>query len=119
MRRNRLVVTLILLCMMSLAMPVSLAKEEPAELQGESVKIQDIIQNVAAFVGKNVVIEGKIETECPAGCWFIAGDGSASLYIDILPSNFVIPQEAGSRVKVYGEVTTKDNDPMMIGKIVE
>ena len=71
MRLNRLNVALILLCMMALAMPVSLAKEEPAELQGESVKIQDIIQNVAAFSGKNVAIEGKIETECPAGCWFI------------------------------------------------
>lgn len=119
MRLNRLNVALILLCMMALAMPVSLAKEEPAELQGESVKIQDIIQNVAAFSGKNVAIEGKIETECPAGCWFIVGDGSASLYIDILPSNFVIPQEAGSKVKVYGEIALKDGDPMMIGKIVE
>ena len=98
---------------------MSLAKEEPAELQVESVKIQNIIQNTAAFVGSNVVIEGKIETECPAGCWFIVGDGSSSLYIDILPSNFVIPQEAGSNVKVYGEIALKDGDPMMIGKIVE
>ncbi len=119
MRLNRLVVILILLCMIALAMPVSLAKEEPVELQGESVKIQDIIQNTAAFVGNNVTIAGKIETECPAGCWFIVGDGSASLYIDILPSNFVIPQEAGSKVKVYGEIALKDGDPMMIGKIVE
>jgi hypothetical protein len=110
---------LILLCMIALTVQVSLAKDEPAELQGESVKILDIIQNTAAFEGKNVVIEGKIETECPAGCWFIVDDGSASLYIDILPSNFVIPQEAGSKIKVYGEVATKDNDPMMIGKIVE
>jgi hypothetical protein len=119
MRRNWLIVALILLCMTALAVQVSLAKEEPAELQGESVKITDLIQKTAEFVGTNVVIEGKIETECPAGCWFIVNDGDASLYIDILPSNFVIPQEAGSKVKVYGEVTLKDNDPMMIGKIVE
>ena len=119
MRLNKLVVALFLFCMIALAMPVCLAKEEPAELQGESVKIQDIIQNTAAFVGNNVTIVGKIETECPAGCWFIVGDGSASLYINILPSNFVIPQEAGSKVKVYGEIALKDGDPMMIGKIVE
>jgi len=119
MRRDWLIVALILLCMTALAVQVSLAKEEPAELQGESVKITDLIQKTAEFVGTNVVIEGKIETECPAGCWFIVNDGDASLYIDILPSNFVIPQEAGSKVKVYGEVTLKDNDPMMIGKIVE
>ncbi|MCJ7444480.1 MAG: hypothetical protein MUO26_08120 [Methanotrichaceae archaeon] len=119
MRWFRLMAALILLCMIALVVQVSLAKEEPAELQGEPVKIQDIVQNTAAFEGKNIVIEGKMETECPAGCWFIVNDGSASLYIDILPSNFVIPQKAGSKVKVYGEVVTKDNDPMMIGKIVE
>jgi hypothetical protein len=119
MKWDKLMAALILLCMIALTVQVSLAKDEPAELQGESVKILDIIQNTAAFEGKNVVIEGKIETECPAGCWFIVDDGSASLYIDILPSNFVIPQEAGSKIKVYGEVATKDNDPMMIGKIVE
>ena len=119
MRRDWLIVALILLCMTALAVQVSLAKEEPAELQGESVKITDLIQKTAEFVGTNVVIEGKIETECPAGCWFIVNDGDASLYVDILPSNFVIPQEAGSKVKVYGEVTIKDGDPMMIGKIVE
>ena len=116
---NWLKVALILLCMTALAVQVSMAKEEPVELQGESVKITDIIQKTAAFAGTNVVIEGKIETECPAGCWFIVNDGDASLYVDILPSNFVIPQEAGSKVKVYGEVTIKDGDPMMIGKIVE
>ena len=119
MRRDWLIVALILLCITALAVQVSLAREEPAELQGESVKITDLIQKTAEFVGTNVVIEGKIETECPAGCWFIVNDGDASLYIDILPSNFVIPQEAGSKVKVYGEVTLKDGDPLMIGKIVE
>ncbi len=112
-------IAIILLSIVPLATQVSLAKEVPAELKGEPVKIRDIIQNTSTFVGKNVVIEGKIETECPAGCWFIVNDKSASLYIDILPSNFVIPQEAGSKVKVYGVVTVKDNDPMMIGKIVE
>ncbi len=112
--------TLILLFAVALAMhAAAAAKELPAELQGEAVKILDIIQNISAYEGKNILIEGKIETECPAGCWFIVNDESASLFIDIFPSNFVIPQEAGSRVKVYGEVTTKDNDPMMIGKMVE
>ena len=112
--------TLILLFAMALAMhAAAAAKELPAELQGEAVKILDIIQDISAYEGKNILIEGKIDTECPAGCWFIVNDESASLFIDIFPSNFVIPQEAGSRVKVYGEVTTKDNDPMMVGKMVE
>ncbi len=119
MKPNR-IRTLILLFAVVLAIhAVAAAKELPAELQGEAVKILDVIQDASAYEGKNILIEGKIETECPAGCWFIVNDGSASLYIDILPNNFVIPQEAGSEVKVYGEITTKDNDPMMIGKMVE
>lgn len=112
-------VAFILLCMTALAVQMGQAKEVPAELQGEIVKILDIVQDPSAYEGKNVLIDGKIETECPAGCWFIVNDGSASLYIDILPSNFVIPQEAGSQAKVYGEIATKDNEPMMIGKMVE
>jgi hypothetical protein len=118
MKQNKLR-TLIILVAVALAMhAAAAAKELPAELQGDAVRIIDIIQDTSAYEGKNILIEGKIETECPAGCWFIVNDGSASLYIDILPSNFIIPQEAGSRVKVYGELTTKDNDPMMIGKMV-
>jgi hypothetical protein len=109
----------ILLCIMAIIVQAVQASEEPAELKGSTVKIQDIVQNPTSYEGKNVVIEGKIDTECPAGCWFIVNDESASLYIDILPSNFVIPQKAGSSLKVYGQVTMKDNEPMMIGKIVE
>lgn len=119
MRRNGLVLSLILLALMALAMQTVQAKEEPVELKNESVEIQDIIEDTSAYEGKMVVIEGKIETECPSGCWFIVDDGSASLYVDILPNNFVIPQKRGSEIKVYGEVTTQDGDPMMIGKIVE
>jgi hypothetical protein len=109
----------ILLRLLAMNVQAAQAGDEPAELKGSTVKIQDIIQNPTSYEGKNVVIEGKIDTECPAGCWFIVNDDSVSLYIDILPSNFVIPQKAGSTVKVYGEITMKDNEPMMIGKIVE
>ncbi len=119
MRHGNLMVLLIIFALTALIMEVVQAKEEPIELKNESVRIQDIIENQSAFVGKMVVIEGKIETECPSGCWFIVDDGSASLYVDILPSNFVIPQKRGSEIKVYGEITTQDGDPMMIGKIVE
>ncbi len=75
--------------------------------------------NEPAYDGKDVVIQGKIEIECASGCWFILNDESASLYVNILPSNFVIPQKSGSNAKVYGKVTTKNGDPTMIGKIVE
>ena len=109
---------LILMAMATLVLQ-TVAGEEPAELRGEVVKIQDIVQNEPAFDGKMVVIEGNIDTECPSGCWFIVDDQTGSIYVDILPSNFVIPQKTGAKAKVYGKVTARDGDPMIIGKMVE
>ena len=110
---------IILIALVAISMQVVQAAQEPAELKGEVVRIQDIVKDEPAYDGKNVVVEGKIETECASGCWFILNDASASIYVDILPSNFVIPQKSGKEAKVYGEVTAKDGDPMLIGKIVE
>ena len=118
MKRNRLATALILMVMATLVLQ-TVSGEEPAELRGEVVKIQDLVQNEPAFDGKMVVIEGNIDTECPSGCWFIVNDQTASIYVDILPSNFVIPQKTGARAKVYGKVTARDGDPMIIGKMVE
>jgi hypothetical protein len=110
---------LILITLIAMAVQTVQAADEPAELNGDVVRIQDIVKNEPAYDGKDVVIQGKIEIECASGCWFILNDESATLYVNILPSNFVIPQKSGSDAKVYGKVTTKNGDPTMIGKIVE
>jgi len=107
------------LILLALVLSSVQAKDEPEELNGEEVEIADILQNASAYEGKMVVIEGMIETECPSGCWFIVNDATGSIYVDILPSNFVIPQKRGEDAKVYGEVVIKDGDPMIIGKMVE
>jgi len=107
------------LILLALVLSSVQAKDEPEELNGEEVEIADILQNASAYEGKMVVIEGMIETECPSGCWFIVNDDTGSIYVDILPSNFVIPQERGEDAKVYGEVVVKDGDPMIIGKMVQ
>ena len=107
------------LILLALVLSSVQAKDEPEELNGEEVEIADILQNASAYEGKMVVIEGMIETECPSGCWFIVNDATGSVYVDILPSNFVIPQKRGEDAKVYGEVVVKDGDPMIIGKIVQ
>ncbi len=116
---NRLVEALILAVLVVLLVQIVQSKEEPPELKGNIIKIQDIIKNEPAYNGKMVVVEGKIVDECGSGCWFIVDDGTANIYVDILPSNFVIPQKRGSNAKVYGSVTSKDGDPMIIGKVVE
>jgi uncharacterized protein YdeI (BOF family) len=119
MRWNRLVGTLILIALAALAMTAVQATEEPVELKNDTVKIQEIVKNESAFDNKYVVIEGKIDSECASGCWFIVDDETAQLYVNINPSNFVIPQKRGSNVKAYGKITTSSGDPAMIGKIVE
>ena len=119
MRWNELIRLLVLLSLVDIGIQGIQAKEVPPELKGESVEIQDILQNEPAYDGKMIVIEGKIVRECGSGCWFIIDDGTANIYVDILPNNFVIPQKRGSNAKVYGEVTTKNGDTMIIGKMVE
>lgn len=116
---SKLLKAIILLSLGAMILQGALAKEEPLELKNASVKIQDILENQSAYLGKTVVVEGRIDNECGSGCWFILDDKTASIYIDIKPSNFVIPQKMGSNVKVYGKVTTSDGDPEMIGKMVE
>jgi uncharacterized protein YdeI (BOF family) len=117
--RNWLISASSLILLALLVLSSVQAKDEPEELNGEEVEIMDILQNASAYDGQMVVIEGMIETECPSGCWFIVNDATGSIYVDILPSNFVIPQERGEDAKVYGEVVVKDGDPMIIGKMVQ
>lgn len=118
MRRCVITGSLLLLLLTSLAMQTVLAKDEPAELKTEEVKISEILENETAYHGKMVVVDGKIELECGAGCWFVLNDGTGSIYVDILPNNFAIPQKSGEDARVYGEVTLKNGEPQIIGKTV-
>lgn len=119
MKFQNLMNVLIILSLAFLVMQTVQAKDEPPELKDNVVPIQDIIKDKDSYMSKLVVVEGKIDQECGSGCWFIINDDSASIYVDILPSNFVIPQKRGSDAKVYGKVSDKDGDPYIIGKIVE
>ena len=83
------------------------------------VKIKDVLQQPKVYEGKSIVVEGKIISECGSGCWFTLNDGTGTIYIDLAPSNLVIPQKRGALAKVYGEISTKSGDTYMIGKKVE
>lgn len=115
--RSRGAFLLFFLILAALAATGRAADEQ--QLQGSVVKIQDIVKDAGAFVGKEVIVEGRIETECASGCWFILNDDSARLYVDILPSGFVIPQKSGAHARVFGEVINENGDPAMEGKIVQ
>jgi hypothetical protein len=80
------------------------------------VPIADIMNQPGSFQGKEVNVKGKITIECGSGCWFIMNDGSGDIYVDLAPSNIVIPQKRGADVYVLGEVVTKNGDTYLIGK---
>lgn len=62
---------------------------------------------------QTVMVEGKITTECPVGCWFYLDDGTGSVYVKL--PDFILPQITGARVRVYG--TFYNNT--LVGKRVE
>ena len=78
------------------------------------VKVKDILSK--AYTGKDVSFEGKITLECGSGCWFNLEDGTGKVYVDLLPSNFAIPQWVGKSVVVNGKVIEEDGELKVIAK---
>jgi len=85
----------------------------------QAARIADILQDARGWDGKKVVVEGKIASECPSGCWFTLKDGNAVIYIDLAPSNLVIPQRKGSYAKVTADVVAEGTDVYLIGTKVD
>jgi len=85
----------------------------------QTARIADILQDARGWDGKKVVVEGKIASECPSGCWFTLKDGNAVIYIDLAPSNLVIPQRKGSYAKVTADVVAEGSDVYLIGTKVD
>jgi hypothetical protein len=91
----------------------------PVVAAPQAARIGEILQDPRGFDGKTVVVEGKIASECPSGCWFTLKDGNAVIYIDLAPSNLVIPQRKGSNAKVTAKVITEGSDVYLIGTKVD
>lgn len=81
--------------------------------------IGDLLAQPAKFEGKRVKIRGTITTECPAGCWFNLKDDTGTVYVNIHPSNLVIPQRQGHQATVEGVVKTENGRTSVIGSGVE
>jgi hypothetical protein len=80
------------------------------------VKVKDILSK--AYTGKDVSFVGKITLECGSGCWFNLEDGTGKVYVDLLPSNFAIPQWVGKSVVVNGKAIEENGDVKVIAKTV-
>jgi hypothetical protein len=85
----------------------------------QAVKIADILSNPKTYEGKTVIVQGRIASECPSGCWFTLKDGNAIIYIDLNPNNMVIPQKKGSNASVTAVVVREGSDVYLIGSKVD
>jgi uncharacterized protein YdeI (BOF family) len=110
---------------MSLALVLAGCGRKGADAYGQEIsernvtKLNAILAQPDNFEGKTVTVEGKIIQECPTGCWFDIKDEAGMIHVDIKPSGFAIPQKVGKTVKVEGQVSVKNNKPVLIGKGVE
>ena len=95
------------------------APQIPDEEGPKITRISDIFAQPGSYKGKDVIVEGKIVAECPSGCWFTLSDGTGNIYVDLNPSNLVIPQKRGAAAKVYGKVVIERGDAYIIGTKVE
>lgn len=85
----------------------------------QQIPVSAILENGKAYDKKTVIVQGKIVNECGSGCWFTLKEGNAIIYIDLAPSNLVIPQKKGSNAKVTAVVVNEGSDVYLIGKKVE
>jgi uncharacterized protein YdeI (BOF family) len=97
----------------------NLSGNTPVVESPKVLKIVDVLGKPENYQGQAIIVEGKIITECPSGCWFTLDDNTGTIYVDLLPSNLVIPQKRGAFARVYGQVVRKGSDTYLIGTKVE
>lgn len=101
------------------ATPSAGAPQTSEEGVPKVLKIADILEEPENYQGQTIVVKGKIISECGSGCWFTLNDGTGTIYVDLAPSNLVIPQKRGASATVLGQVVQKGSDTYLIGTWVD
>lgn len=81
--------------------------------------IKDIVQRPQDYDGKTVTVKGKITLVCETGCWFNLQDEGATIYTDLEPSGFAIPQNAGKKAVAEGRVSIESGKLTLTARGVE
>jgi hypothetical protein len=81
--------------------------------------LKDIVMHPQDYNGKIVIVKGKIKLVCNTGCWFNLEDSGATIYIDLAPSGFAIPQKVGRSATVEGKISIESGKLTLTGKGVE
>jgi len=88
-------------------------REIPSEMPVTNAA--EILTSPEAFEGKDVLVSGKITSECPSGGWIWVHDGSGDIYVNMHPTNVFIPQKVGSSVRAMGKVVLESGSPQVVG----
>jgi len=88
-------------------------KAIPADMAVTTAK--EIIANPQAWEGKDVLVAGKITSECPSGGWVWVQDSTGQVYVNMHPTNVFIPQHVGKNVRAMGKVVLESGQPSVVG----
>ena len=88
-------------------------KAIPADMAVTTSK--EILSNPQAWEGKDVLVAGKITSECPSGGWIWVQDASGQVYVNMHPTNVFIPQRVGKMVRAMGKVVLESGQPSVVG----
>ena len=81
--------------------------------------IKDIVMHPQDYEGKTVTVKGKISLVCETGCWFNLEDEGATIYTDLAPSGFAIPQNVGKKATAEGKISIESGKLTLTAKGVE
>lgn len=88
----------------------------PAE---KPTAIRELQDNPKDYVGREVVIQGKITKQCPtSGCWWYIDDGTGEIRADSTGGNFALPVgHEGSQVRTRGKVVETETGQVEIAAL--
>lgn len=81
--------------------------------------IKNIVMHPQDYEGKMVTVKGKISLVCETGCWFNLEDEGATIYTDLAPSGFAIPQNVGKKATAEGKISVESGKLTLTAKGVE
>jgi len=88
-------------------------KPIPADMAVTTAKT--ILDNPQALEGKDVLVSGRIVSECPSGGWVWVQDSTGQVYVNMHQTNVFIPQHVNGGVRAMGKVVLESGQPSVIG----
>jgi len=76
---------------------------------------KEILTNPQAWEGKDVLVVGRIASECPSGGWVWVQDSTGQVYVNMHQTNVFIPQHVNGGVRAMGKVVLESGQPSVAG----